>query len=78
MIGTAVEVMREAKDDWIGTRCGKIETWIKQKQQQESILQGGESRGLNDRVHGISFRYSDKTCKKINYILTNTYLIIMQ
>ena len=40
--------------------------------------QGGESRGLNDRVHGISCRYSDKTCKKINYISTNTYLIIMQ
>ena len=40
--------------------------------------QGGESRGLNDRVHGISCRYSDKTCKKINYISTNTYSIIMQ
>ena len=43
-----------------------------------TLYQGRESRGLNDRVHGISFRYSDKTCKKINYILTNTYLIIMQ
>ena len=27
--------------------------------------QGGESRGLNDSVHGISCRYADKTCKKI-------------
>ena len=35
--------------------------------------QGGESRGLNNRVHGISCRYSAKTCKKINYISTNTY-----
>ena len=25
---------------------------------------GGESRGLNDRVHGISCRYSDKTSKQ--------------
>ena len=41
-------------------------------------VQGEESRGLNDRVHGISCRYSDKTCKKINYISTNTYSIIMQ
>ena len=41
------------------------------------ILQGGETRGLNDRVHGISCLYSDKTCKKINYISTNTYSIIM-
>ena len=40
--------------------------------------QGGESRGFNDRVHGISSRYSDTTCKKINYISTNTYSIIMQ
>ena len=40
--------------------------------------QGGESRGLNDRVHGISCRYLDKTCKKMNYISTNTYSIIMQ
>ena len=42
------------------------------------FLQGGESCGLNGRVHGISCRYSDKTCKKINYISTNTYSIIMQ
>ena len=39
--------------------------------------QGGESRGLNDRVHGNSCRYSDKTCTKINYISTYTYSIIM-
>ena len=45
---------------------------------QLSGLQGGESRGLNDRVHAISCRYSDKTCKKMNYISTNTYSIIMQ
>ena len=41
-------------------------------------VQGGESRGLNDRVHVISCRYSDKTCKKIKYISTNIYSIIMQ
>ena len=40
--------------------------------------QGGESLGLNDRVDGILCRYSDKTCKKINYISTNTYWITMQ
>ena len=34
---------------------------------------GGESRDLNDRVHRISGRYSDKTCKKINCLFTNTY-----
>ena len=28
--------------------------------------QGGESCGLNDRAHRISYRYSDKTCKNIN------------
>ena len=42
------------------------------------LKQGGKSCGLNDRVQGISCRYSDKTCKKINYISTNTYSIIMQ
>ena len=42
-----------------------------------SNFQGGESRGFNDRVHGISCRYSDKTCKKIKYISTNTCSIIM-
>ena len=40
--------------------------------------QGGESRGFNGRLHGSSCRYSDKTRKKINYISTNTYSIIMQ
>ena len=42
--------------------------------------QGGESHGFNDRVQRISCRYSDKTCKKINYTYgsTNTYSIIMQ
>ena len=42
------------------------------------LLQDRESRGSNDRVHGISCRYSDKACKKINYISTNTYSIFMQ
>ena len=42
------------------------------------LYQGGESRGMNDRVHRILCRYLDKTCKKINYISTNTYSIIMQ
>ena len=27
-------------------------------------IHGGESRDLNDRVHGISCRYSDKTSKQ--------------
>ena len=42
------------------------------------LRQGGESRGSNDRAHGISCRYLDKACKKINYISTNTYSIFMQ
>ena len=42
------------------------------------LFQGGESRGLNDRVHGISCQYSDKTFKKMNFISTNTHSIIMQ
>ena len=41
-------------------------------------FQGGDSHGFNDRAHRISCQYSDKTCKKINYISTNTYSIIMQ
>ena len=45
---------------------------------QKACPQGGESRGLNGRVPVISCRYSDKTCKKINYISTNTYSIILQ
>ena len=45
---------------------------------EKKLNQGGESRGLNHRVHGISCRYSDKICKKINYISTNTSSIIMQ
>ena len=28
------------------------------------LIHGGESGGLNDRVHGISCRYSDKTSKQ--------------
>ena len=43
-----------------------------------SLSQGGESCDLNDRVHGLSCRYSDKSCKKINYISTYIYSIIMQ
>ena len=39
------------------------------------LRQGGESRGSNDRVHGISCRYSVKAYTKINYISTNTYSI---
>ena len=39
------------------------------------LRQGGESSGCNDRVHGISCRYSVKACKKIYYISTNTYCI---
>ena len=35
-------------------------------------IQGGESRGFNSRVHGISCQYSDKTCQQMNYISINT------
>ena len=50
----------------------------KKKKMHQVTVQGGESRGLNDRVHGVSCLYSDKTCKKINNISTNTFSIIMQ
>ena len=58
-----------------------FEIWVTFDQGQRMTLtfdQGGESRGFNGRVHGISCRYSDKTCKKMNYISINTYPIIMQ
>ena len=51
---------------------------FKGKCQTKFIKQGGESCGLNDRVHRISYQYLDKTYKIINYISTNTYSIIMQ
>ena len=55
-----------------------VRIWAPIRNLRSGHLQAGESRGFNDRVHGISCRYSDKTCKKINYISTNTYLIILQ
>ena len=60
--------------DWVSVTVGQAAKTVFFIQ----ISQGGESRGLNDRVHGISCRYSDKTCKRINYISPNTYSIIMQ
>ena len=39
---------------------------------------GGESRGMNDRVHGISCRFSDKTGEDIGHIFLNTQSIFMQ
>ena len=33
---------------------------------------GGESRDLNDRVHGISCRYSDKQVNKTYHSFLNT------
>ena len=45
---------------------------------EKKEFQGERSNGLNDRVHGMLCQYSDETLKKINYISTNTYSIIMQ
>ena len=39
---------------------------------------GGESRDLNDRVHGISFRYSDKTSKRTYHTFLNTQPIFIK
>ena len=39
---------------------------------------GGESRDLNDRVHGISYRYSDKTSKRIYHTFLNTQPIFIK
>ena len=41
-------------------------------------LHGGESRGMNDRVHGISCWFSDKTGKDIGHIFLNTQRIFLQ
>ena len=39
---------------------------------------GGESRDLNDRVHGISCRYSDKTSKQTYHTFLNTQPIFIK
>ena len=39
---------------------------------------GGESRDLNNRVHGISCRYSDKTSKQIYHTFLNTQPIFIK
>ena len=64
-----------------------LDVYSGRKTTMQHVIQGRESRGLNDRVHGFSGRYSDKTYKKINYISTNiptrllcnkcTYLLII-
>ena len=42
------------------------------------LQHGGESRGMNDRVHGISCRFSDQTGKEIAHIFLNIKSIFMQ
>ena len=44
----------------------------------EQCSQGGESRDLNDRVHGISCRYSDKTSKQTHHTFLNTQWIFIK
>ena len=39
---------------------------------------GGESRDLNDRVHGISCRYSDKTSEQTDHTFLNTQPIFIK
>ena len=39
---------------------------------------GGESRDLNDRVHGISCQYSDKTSKQTYHTFLNTQTIFIK
>ena len=43
-----------------------------------SEFQGGESHGINDRVHGISCRLSDKSGKEISHNFHNNQSIFMQ
>ena len=43
-----------------------------------SISHGGESRDLNDRVHGISCRYSDKTREQTYHTFLNTQPIFIK
>ena len=56
--------------DWLITITSQVPYGLR--------YQGGESRGFNDGVHGISCRYPDKTGRKINYISSNTYSIFIQ
>ena len=42
------------------------------------LSHGGESRDLNDRVHGISCRYSDKTGKQTYLTFLNTQPIFIK
>ena len=40
------------------------------------LVHGGESHDLNDRVHGISCQYSDKTSKRtfhLNVLIPNRF-----
>ena len=41
-------------------------------------VHGGESGDLNDRVHGISCRYSDKQVNKTYHIFLNTQPIFIK
>ena len=41
-------------------------------------LHGGDSRDLNDRVHGISCRYSDKTSKRTYHTILNNQPIFIK
>ena len=36
-----MEVMREAKDDWIGTRCRKIETCLNKNNSKTAYYKAG-------------------------------------
>ena len=56
----------------MGTLCFASENSIENPNISVAMVQGEESRGFNDKVHRISCRYLDKTCKKINYISLNT------
>ena len=42
------------------------------------VYNGGESCDLNDRVHGISCRYSDKTSKQTYHTFLNTQRIFIK
>ena len=43
-----------------------------------SLFHGGESHNLNERIHGISCRYSDKTSKQTYHTFLNTQPIFIK
>ena len=53
-------------------------TKISLMKESTSVIHGGESRDLNDKVHGILCWYSDETSKQTYHIFRNTQPIFIK